>query len=245
MKSLTLITLALLSTALFFGCKKNEYNNNPNTNPDPNAMVYIINGITDLNIKHKGSVTLPLSVERTSGNQENITLSVEGLPGQTTATFSPASGIPNFATTLTINTNYTDGGNYTIALKGTTASGAAKTYNLKLNVTAEPALGCVADVVSNYNSHYEGSGLPLQSESIEATTTKNYVKFLPKAAPEFYGTLDCDLHKIDIKFQQTSTGEYLMGNGSYDDKNITLNIFFRNAANTQTTYNYIVYMAKK
>jgi hypothetical protein len=229
----------IIASATLFGCSKNE----PKT--DPNAMKYAIDGIVDTKIAHKGTVVLPLAVTRLSGAQENLTLSVSGLPGGAKATFEPASGIPNFATTLTITTNYTDGGTYDLKVTGKTASDSVKSYTMKLTVEPEPALGCVEKLTGSYQSKYEGSFSGTQTDQVVATTTKNYIKFQNmKYMGDFYATIDCDNHLLDIKFQKTSGGAYVMGTGSFDDKNITLQILIRDQNNTTNLGNFNCYMAR-
>lgn len=238
-------TLLFLALACFtmLGCKKNEYNNT-NTNPNPNAMTYVINGLTDITMDYDAEKMIPLSIERTAGTQEKLTLSVSGLPGQTTAAFDVASGIPNFATVLTLTTNYADGGSYDIKVTGTTESGSMNSYNLKLKINPEPPMGCAEKMFGNYTAKYEGS-ISYQNESVkaESTGTKNQVRFKGFKIFDVVGDIDCDLHTINVKSQTTGNNIYLSGSGTFDDKHITLNMFIKDQNGNQLAY-YICYMER-
>jgi hypothetical protein len=242
MKRTALLSMMLMATAIFFGCSKNNYDNTNTTGP--NAMKYVINGITDVKMDYDAEKVLPLSIVRTSGNQEKLTLSVSGLPGRTTASFDVASGIPDFASILTLTTNYTDGGTYDVKITGTTASGATSDYSMKLTINPEPPLGCAEKMFGSYSAKYEGSlSYTNQTVTAEATGVKNKVRFKGFRLFDITGDVDCDKHTINIPSQTTDNSVYLSGTGTYDDTHITLNIYIKDINGKELAY-YVCYMIR-
>ncbi len=95
------------------------------------------------------SDTLILEVKHLSGNQENITLSVEGLPDNVSYEFSNATGIPTFSTIFIVSAKHAAPGAYSINIVVTTASG--KKNNFPCNLTLEESFDC-ASIVAGYFS---------------------------------------------------------------------------------------------
>lgn len=222
-----LFPLALIMCCTFFACKKNEYgnNNNNNTNPvDSNEMKYVINGIADKTIAYDDSVVIPLSIVRSSGTQQKITLSLAGLPAGATAKFDPESGIPDFASILTIKMKNPEGGNFNLKLTGS-AGNTAKVYDMVLKVTPEPADGCVSKVTGTYINVYSSTPNSTEDCNVWATGTKNKIGVSSKSIGDVYCNLDCNTQKITIPRQKTSNQFYEMdGSGSYTATGIELTI---------------------
>jgi len=96
-----------------------------------------------------GWVNTTVTVTLTSGSPQTVTLSVSGLPSDTTYVFLPSSsGTPTFSRTLNISTSYsTPNGTYSIMIIGTSGSlTKTATYTLTVNpypfcVRANPYVG--------------------------------------------------------------------------------------------------------
>jgi hypothetical protein len=250
----TLSIVAILCAAIFFGCKKNEYpagNNNPDsTNVDPNAMKYLVSGITDLSMDWKDSTSLPLSLVYTSGNQENLALSFDGIPQNLAATFSVQSGLPPFNSILTLKTNNVAGGVYNIKIVGTTATKAVKKFDMKLTVNGEPPMGCVAKVAGAYstiiaNGPSSSSQYPNVGDThIDSTGVKNKIQItnLMYSSPggsqlDVTGTLNCDNKTIVLDEQQR--GSYkVTGGGTYTNNEVNIGVNFTIGSTTVYSFSY-------
>ena len=86
------------------------------------------------------SVTYGVTVSLTSGTGQTVDLSIAGLPADTTYTFSPASGTPTYASTLTVQTSSTTPtGTFTLTITGSGGGVArSKTVTLQVNPAATP-----------------------------------------------------------------------------------------------------------
>lgn len=96
---------------------------------------FIINGVHDVSMDSTGGNIMPVGVALTSGVQEQVTLSVTGLPLGITADIKPANGTPAFGSVITFNRAGTvTGGTYPLKLVGTSAS-YTKSYDFSLVVS--------------------------------------------------------------------------------------------------------------
>lgn len=151
--------LLLIASATFTACKKEQRDIvTVNTKPTPvdTSMVdtpvvkldntYIINGLADMHIGTVDSMMIPLELMHVGGEQHNVTLSVDGLPNNTMASFMPASGIPGFSTTLMLHTFLAKKGTYPITITGTSAAGMKRSYTVNLEVKEE--MSCSSMIAS-------------------------------------------------------------------------------------------------
>jgi hypothetical protein len=146
-----ILAIAAFALIALSACKKNEYgNNNPNTPTNPNALVYSINGVSDVKIPtNGGKEELVLAIAMTSGTQEAVTLSLSGVPAKVKAEFSTTSGTPTFTSTLSITSDDAAQGTYPLTLTGTTASGAKKTVNF--NLVIDKPEDCATPMAGSYH----------------------------------------------------------------------------------------------
>ncbi|MEM3467072.1 MAG: hypothetical protein QW566_11430, partial [Candidatus Jordarchaeales archaeon] len=100
-----------------------------------------------------GSVTSTVTVTLTGGSPSTVSLSASGLPTGATASFSPASGLPTFSSTMTISTSSsTPTGTYTITVTGSDG-GLSRTATYVLTVSpAQPQTATVTFSVSGMGS---------------------------------------------------------------------------------------------
>ncbi len=83
------------------------------------------------------SVTYGVTVTLTSGAGQIVDLSIAGLPADTTYTFSPASGTPTYASTLTVQTSSsTPTGSFALTISG---SGGGITRSKTVTLQVNPA----------------------------------------------------------------------------------------------------------
>lgn len=144
------LLLGVLATLLLASCDKKE-----NTIPDPSLIedsTYIINGLSSISVSQFGSNYTPLELLYKQGKQDEVTLSVEGLPDGTEATFNPKSGVPGFNTYMKVESRLATPGEYPVTLVGTSASGTKKRYNF--NVTIRNNYNCDSVMMMYVNQLY-------------------------------------------------------------------------------------------
>lgn len=246
MKRTALVSMLLIATAIFWGCSKNEYNNSTNTiTPDPNAMKYTVNGITDQAIESTDSVIIPLGIAYTSGDQEKLTLSVTGLPSNTTASFNVASGIPTFATVLTLSTQKAPAGTYNIKLVCTTAKDSVKTFDIKLTIKESDP--CANAMVGKYDNQQRlessSSSITEQTTAIN-TTTKNRLTlqnlfFSFSSKEDVDATFNCDDNTLKLVDKDVDLGSaifVLSGEGTYTANTMDITIRLSYSGNVVYTF---------
>ncbi|MGB6681031.1 MAG: hypothetical protein WBF08_06895 [Candidatus Bathyarchaeia archaeon] len=78
-----------------------------------------------------------ISISKQDDFEENVALTVSGLPSQVQASFDKTSGIPDFTSTLTVNTDQSaPAGNYDLTIY---ASGGGKTKTAKITLKINEA----------------------------------------------------------------------------------------------------------
>ena len=82
-----------------------------------------------------GSSTIPTAV--TSGSARSVALSISGVPGGATATFSPTSVTAGSSSTLTLDSGTAAAGTYTLTITGT---GASATHTTTVTFTINPVI---------------------------------------------------------------------------------------------------------
>ncbi len=103
MQKLSVFT-ALMLTVLLFACSKKE-------SEDPGS--FALNGIHSVGISPNQDSTLPLEIKHLTGKQQQITLSVVGLPGEIKVSIEPSEGVATFYSNLTITGLNAIKGSYT------------------------------------------------------------------------------------------------------------------------------------
>ncbi|MGC4056921.1 MAG: hypothetical protein QM743_02225 [Chitinophagaceae bacterium] len=177
-----LVTACLLLSTLFTSCKKDD---------KKNELVFTINGVSDQSYTGS-SITIPLGIGYTSGNQESVTMSVSGLPSGMTGTFSSQSGTPSFTTTLTIaNTGTITAGSYVVTITGTSTSGVTKSASMKLTIPDD----CSYSMLGQYEMAYEYMGTSYDYGPVTAFKSDLYANTLSvkdeSANEVFLVTLNC------------------------------------------------------
>lgn len=210
----SLAVTLLISTAI--SCKKKT------TTP----FTYTVSGLTDLSVYVGDSVTLPLQVSTLTGDAENVTLSVAGLPANVRGTITPASGKPNFNAQLKISADAgsTDGTNV-ITVNAFSSSTGTKPYNINLTVSE-----CSGDVIGLYNgTDVSGnSSYQYQNMTVLAGSQPNHIKI--------QGWFDdiqlhCSSHTLTAT-PQAGNGYTLTGSGTFTSNTITINYILANTNDT-------------
>lgn len=151
------LLILTLGGTLFFSCREKQ-NIIPEQIVDPIDTTnkvdssYVIYGVTDYMIKSIERKVIPLEIVLKSTTQEKVTLSVDGLPENATATFAPSTGYPGFTTDLTIETVFTQTGTYPIIIKGTSEKQLTKSYNINLTIEAVPCDSILVYRTNNFRT---------------------------------------------------------------------------------------------
>ncbi|MCB0699581.1 MAG: hypothetical protein H6551_02500 [Chitinophagales bacterium] len=161
-----------LAALLFFSActSKPETNNiTPGTNnPAQTDSSYIVSGLTDISIGlYRDSATLVLGIQHVSGQQLKVNFSVTDLPDGISASLSPQSGIPPFATTVRFQSDYAKPGTYPIKLKGVSESGKVNTYTIDMKVTGNlpPCNTLLSQSAFNLRTTLKGSSAVISDKA--------------------------------------------------------------------------------
>jgi hypothetical protein len=98
------------------------------------ANTFVINGVHDIDFGVPASRYLDLEIVQSSGMQEQVVLSVTGLPAGITVNVVPASGTPKFFASIDFRmTGNPSAGTYPIKIVGASAS-FSKAYEINLTI---------------------------------------------------------------------------------------------------------------
>lgn len=205
--------------AVLASCSKKD-NNGGSTTSTANVS---IDGVTDITVKQDSSNYLALQVKNLSG-QEKVTLSAQNLPKNVSASFSAESGTPLFGSVVTITAAANaDTGKHPIIIRGTTASGASKDYNLTLNVAYKQS--CASKVEGNYNDSYSCDGglhgTTAETIAIDPSASGQVILETP-AGGKFTATVDCSTNTITIPQQKNSNNATIAGNGHFGSNFVSI-----------------------
>jgi len=219
-----------------------NYNFNVTVAAVTTTFDYTINGVNNVNVQQGNSGNLSLVVKKLSGTAETVNLSVSGLPTGATASFSSASGTPDFNSTLTINTtNSLAAGTYPITLKGQSATTGAKTFTFNLVVTGTTGGDCAQDAAGNYTSQDSCTGSA--GAPVVTKTGTNQIKIASLAGYLTYtidvnATINCNNHTVTIPSQAITAipipGAMISGTGTFTNNTMTIHYTISVLTYTQT-----------
>lgn len=202
MKKLSfLFAFALLALA---SCKKNEGSQQP--------MTYMVNGITDISMFGTDVAGMGLSIEYRGPVQENVALSITGLPENVTAEFSTASGIPTFGTSVAITSQNAVAGTYPLKLVCKGSATGEKSYDLTLTIKPVPCTQVVSGSYQTSNTCFPGS-----TNSFISHLGGNNIMINNLGGMGFSvnATIDCNSSTITIPSQTVGGSVTVAGSGSY------------------------------
>ncbi len=142
----------LLIAMVVVSCTKTKTTTNNYTLP-PMQPAFAINGITDITFTNNFTTLgdMNLTVQYLDSAQENVTLSLSGLPDKVlTDTGWVHSGVPTYNTVLQLyDTGGAVPGTYPVTIIATTPSGKQKAYTFNLKIQATPT-----SIFGRYNTCY-------------------------------------------------------------------------------------------
>jgi hypothetical protein len=133
----------------------------------------VIAGISDLLGINWDEVSLDLSVMRTKGLEQKVSMMVSGLPENAKAKWSAASGYTTFNTSLMLDLMFVKSGTYPLTIASTTESGKTKDYTVNLVVDSMTKRECNNALLSNASGSLSTTDPAIDSVVYTFTTLQN------------------------------------------------------------------------
>lgn len=109
--------------------------------PANNTFDYAFKIIPDVaDLTNQDATSQNIDIQYITGTQENITLSLSGLPAGVTDSIVSAKGIPPYSATIYFKANSAALGKYPMTLTGVSESGITKTTTFNLNIVSRKEL---------------------------------------------------------------------------------------------------------
>ncbi len=186
----------------------------------------IIAGISDLRSVNWDEVSLDLSVMRTKGLEQKVSMMVSGLPENANAKWSAVSGYTTFNTSLMLDMMFVKSGTYPLTIASTTESGKTKDYTVNLVVdsmttrecnnallntagggslsTTDPAIDSVVYMFTNLQNDFNNSQLSLRNVvlSFDMMPTKNFLSYSSISSYHVKIDVNCEDGTLTIPEQE-------------------------------------------
>jgi|GEM_PF-5812930 hypothetical protein len=223
---------------------------------DSNAMTYIVGGLSDMSISWEDEKQMPLAITYTAGDQEQLSLSVEGAPEGVTVSFDVVKGLPPFVSILMIKTNVSKDGVYPLNLICETSKGKKKSFPFTLTIATTDCRDyipknvscineCMNKTTTNVIKKDAVNGDLILIYKIEVTKGGWNAEFIDVPA-----RVNCNNKTFTIEEGEylNAAGSldyyYLQGSGSFTNDKVNLEVVFRPMSTLETsTCNYT--MTKK
>lgn len=213
--------IALLAV-IIGGCTKNYYRDSESTNP-----TYRVDGIQDFWLSEDNPQNaININVVYMNKEQENVTVSVEGLPQGLYAQVFNGSGIPTFNTQISFYDSSAAPGTYKVQLVTTGSVTGRKAFTI--NVTIKPIVDCKNSLTGVYTgqSFCAASGMFMANVTPSPTVARRIlIDNFENSGFQVYVNLVCTQNAINMP-AQTINGVVYSGSG----------YFYDNAMGNQTIY---------
>lgn len=193
----------------------------------------IISGISDIRGNNWDEMTLGLSVMRTKGLEQKVSMMISGLPENAKAKWSAVSGYTTFNTTLMLDMMFVKSGTYPLTIASTTESGKTKDYNVNLVVdsmtkrecnnamlqrisnvlqTTDPSIDSVVYSNTTIMNDLANSQINLRNAvlSFDKDFSKNYMTYYPSSNFHIKVDVNCEDGTLTIA-EQDITGRSSFG----------------------------------
>jgi hypothetical protein len=223
------------------GCTKNYYRDNDATKPS-----YRVDGIRDFSISEDNpQYSMVLELVYMNKEQENVSVSVEGLPQGMYAEVLGGSGIPSF----TANVNFYDSSAVpgTYQAKVVTTGSVTGKKSFIVNITVQPIVDCRNDLAGVYSgqSFCAASGMYTASVSVSPTVSKRIlIDNFENSGFQVYASVICGQNSINLPSQMVN-GVVYSGSGYYYTNTfgnrtlyLSYNKLFANGGTTSCNVNF-------
>lgn len=215
------LPMLIAATALFASSCKDA--RAPIPEPiDTNTIVdssYRVGGIVDVSLWKRESVSYDISIAALSADPKSVTFSVEGLPSDVTASFTPPTGTAPFSTTLKVTANNANYGIYPITIVAKPNEWAAQRFPIVLTVTGKNAEDC-----NDY--FYKGVGVAggsIITEDSAGTVVKNETTLTQNSSNQALMLNDVYLEYHNIApFSSAKSGDGIVIDVNCDDGTISI-----------------------
>lgn len=216
-----LFFLAITAVFSLAACKKDK----PSP-PVASPFQYEVSGIENLFVETTGTDSMKLSITRVLGTSQKVDLSLEGLPQNVVAQFSPANnGLPPFTPIIRLVANNAPEGKYTVTVKTNNSVAGEQKFEFQLTVS-KPVPECIPSLIASYTGSElcESSPVPEYPASVERignsdtkVLLKNFGNFEPKIDVEV--NVNCSAKRLTVAQQKIGT-KTVSGSGTFDDKHL-------------------------
>lgn len=217
-----LFFLALIAVLSLAACQKDK----PSA-PVASPFEYEVRGVKDLFVETTGTDSMKLSITRILGTSQKVTMSVEGLPQNVIAQFSPAdNGLPPFTPIIRLVANNAPEGKYTVTVKTNNAVAGEQKFEFQLTVS-KPVPECIPSLIGSYTADElcESSTVPSYPASVEKignSDTKILLKNFGNLEINVEVGVNCSAKRLTIAQQEIGT-KTVSGSGSFNDKHLYIN----------------------
>lgn len=215
------IFLIITLSVLIFGCSKNEA-------PVRDNMKFEIVGLPDsATVEQRDTLEIPVTIAYISGNKEQVTLQISGLPASLGAGFSADIDTPEFSSILRLVSNNADTGIYNIVVTASDRWSTA-TDSFKLHVVPNP-VSPAAQLAGNYTESGPCTESGTLNHSViieEELSAPNTIKIIrlwnnnPNTI--LWADINPDSSTLVIA-PQTVNGGTFSGEGSFTASSISIN----------------------
>ncbi len=200
-------------TILVLCCKKKDNEDNQAATPS-----FMVSNLQDFRVRNNDSVDWEIPVEWRSGEQEKVTVAIEGLPPGVTSTPKEISGRPPFKPRFKIAANLADLGDYTISVRTSSAAQGVKSYDMLLTVASAQVCGVALEgTYDKSTSTYMNSTRTYRQASVKALKSANKVRITCACTQSYDATaeINCDTRTLTIPEQLVSSlGRKIKGTGA-------------------------------
>jgi hypothetical protein len=202
----------LLFTLLCFAfsaCKKSNTNDRPTT--------YVVNGIHDVEVSLDESDSWALGVQYVGPVQENVSLSIEGLPAGVIYDISPETGVPSFSTNVSFRDLSAQPGVYACKLVCNGSQTGRRSYDFNITV-GEQAICGLLGTYTRVSSNCDTVTYTEVIAAVNADANTNLIKFsnFLNSGYQVTATVNCNTSTITIPNQPLSgNNSSISGSGTF------------------------------
>lgn len=220
-----LLYAPLLCLLAWAACKKNNDIVMPPPPPDPEPFAYTITGLKDTGMERTGTATLIVQVTVTSGDAEDVTLGVAGLPPGVTAMYNPTnSGKAPYGTTIILYADRAAVGTYPLNITGRSTTTSLRLFPFTLTIS--PYTNEAQNMEGSYTETGSCTQLGPVNHNVLVTTTATLHRINMQGfwsgSYDVYADLDPATKTLVIP-TQVNNGATFSGTGNYNDSQMTVN----------------------
>jgi hypothetical protein len=204
----TLTILAFLSFALF-SCSSNNNNSN-------GIGLIKVSGIHDVIVGMNYGDSMALTIEGTRSIDENVAVTITGLPTGVNAYITPSSGVPMFASFIRFTSMSAIPGTYKCQLTCTGTKSGKKSYDFTVTVNGAAVCGLLTPYngTSNCGANYTDNISAVVTNTQATINDIRFANFGGRGFPAT-GTANCNTGRILVPYQSINSTTSVSGEGTF------------------------------